>query len=56
VPLATTQKLNGLDLSPTDIGGSDGTLTFSGSNNSTVVVKSTKESDGSYYVTSVTIS
>jgi hypothetical protein len=56
VPVATTQKLANLDLTPTGLSTTGATLTLSGSDGSTVTVKTSVESDGKYYVTSVTIS
>lgn len=55
VPRATTQKLSGQTLLPTGLGSDDGTLTLQSTSGSTVTIKTTKEPDGKYYVTSVSI-
>jgi hypothetical protein len=52
---ATTQKLSGQTLTPSGFGDNDGTLTLQTSSGSTVTIKTTKEADGRYYVTSVSI-
>ena len=53
VPLSTTQKLSGKSLIPSGVDPSGGSVTLTSSDGSKVVVKTTKESDGNYYVTSV---
>jgi hypothetical protein len=52
---STTQKLSGQTLIPSGFGETDGTLTLTSSSGSTVTIKTTKEADGKYYVTSVSI-
>lgn len=55
VPASTTAKLAGKEYTPTSVTGADGVLEFTGGDGSKLTVKTSKESDGHYYVTSVTV-
>ncbi len=56
VSAATTAKLAGHDYTPTSFGNGSGPFGFTGDNGSKVTIATSKESDGLYYVTSVTVS
>jgi hypothetical protein len=55
VPLSTTQRFSGKQFTPTGV-GADGSITLSSSEGAKVVVKTSKQSDGFFYVTGVTFS
>jgi hypothetical protein len=55
VPASTTAKLSGKQFTPTSLDPVGGKLVLKGSDGTTVTVTTSRESDGKYYVTSVTI-